>query len=405
MVVREESWFKSGVATAARSMLCATVIAGSVAASAASVTESTVYTFGRNALEDPTSAFVLASDGYLYAAVGTDARLGAPSGGVILRMNPLGGSITPVHAFNAATEGVLPMSLIQASDGNFYGGTLHTTRAGGGGVLFQMTPQGNVTVLHPFDTDPNSPYWALAPLVEGADGSLYGTTYGGGQYYCGEAFKISKSGSYTVLHDFDPATESCYANGLTLAPDGNFYGTTNYLLQGSGVPPNQGAVFRMTPDGTVTVLHVFQDGVDGGRPFGTLTVGPDGNLYGISLYYLSPSIFQVTTAGAFSVIHAFDVAGSQVPAGILTAGSDGNLYGILSTASGANDSGSLYRIATDGSRFSVLYTFPKTAPYDIQGYLTDTRLIEVSPGNFYAVAGAAQGVTGADFLYRLVVSN
>lgn len=387
------------------SMLCSTGLAWSSTAAAATADESTIYTFGKNTLENPTPAFVLASDGYLYAAVGSDARQSSPSGGIILRMDPQGGSLAPVHTFNAATEGVLPMSLMQASDGNFYGGTLHTTRAGGGGVLFRMTPQGSVTVLHQFDNDPNSPYWALAPLVEGADGSLYGTTYGGGQYYCGEAFKISKSGTYTLLHDFNPATESCYANGLTLAPDGNFYGTTNYLLQGAGAPPNQGAVFRMAPDGTVTVLHVFQGGADGGRPFGTLTVGQDGNLYGTGLYYLSPNIYQVTTGGSFSVIYNFDVAGSQAPTGSLTAGSDGNLYGILGTANGANDSGTLYRVATDGSGFTPLYTFSKTAPFDPQGFQTDTSLIEVVQGSFFGVAGAAQGVTGADFLYRLNVVN
>ena len=78
----------------------------------------------------------------------------------------------------AGSNGANPSaSLIQATDGNFYG----TTPAGGGanyGIVFKMTPEGTLTTLHSFDfTDGGTPY---AGLVQASDGNLYGATSAGG---------------------------------------------------------------------------------------------------------------------------------------------------------------------------------------------------------------------------------
>src|ERR1035438_259671 len=103
-------------------------------------------------------------------------------------------------------------------------------------------------------------------LVQGADGSLYGTTYvstGTG----GTVFKITTGGTLTTLHTFCSESSQCLDGaepdaGLVLATNGNFYGTTS-----NGGASNDGTVFEITSPGTLTTLHSF-DLTDVGEPEG-----------------------------------------------------------------------------------------------------------------------------------------
>jgi uncharacterized repeat protein (TIGR03803 family) len=63
--------------------------------------------------------------------------------------------------------------------------------------------------------------------------------------------------------------------GLVQATDGNFYGTTS--LAGGLVA--YGTVFKLTPAGILTTLHVF-DNTDGNQPLGGLVQGTNGIFYG-----------------------------------------------------------------------------------------------------------------------------
>lgn len=77
------------------------------------------------------------------------------------------------------------------------------------------------------------------------------------------------------------STTGFIENGLTLGPDGNFYG----VLQTGGNPGLDGvgfgSVFQITPAGVVTTLHAFS-GTDGATPSTAPVFGSDGNLYGIT---------------------------------------------------------------------------------------------------------------------------
>ena len=169
--------------------------------------------------------------------------------------------MTTLASFNQAS-GFAPSSpLIQATDGNFYG----TTPEGGAnypgfGTVFKITPSGTLTVLHSFDGADGER--SFAALVQGTDGNFYGTTsFGGGNpNYGGTVFKITPSGTLTTLHSFGSGDGSGASAGLIQATDGNFYGTTS----GFGVN-NLGTVFKITPSGTLTTLHTF-DGADGNCP-------------------------------------------------------------------------------------------------------------------------------------------
>jgi uncharacterized repeat protein (TIGR03803 family) len=133
--------------------------------------------------------------------------------------------------------------LVQGSDGNFYG----TTYGGGtygGGSVFQITPAGVLTTL-------NSDVGSSSALVQGSDGCFYGTTqyggtvtnqYGAGNGGYGTVFRISTNGALTYLHLFTGGNDGAnpYA-GLVQGRDGSFYGTTDSVF-GVGV----GTVFRLT---------------------------------------------------------------------------------------------------------------------------------------------------------------
>lgn len=77
-------------------------------------------------------------------------------------------------------EGPGNVSLIQGTDGNFYGTTLAGGRStacpGGCGTIFNVTPDGVLTTLLNFD-DTNGEY-PLAGVFQASNGSFYGTTYG-----------------------------------------------------------------------------------------------------------------------------------------------------------------------------------------------------------------------------------
>ena len=64
-----------------------------------------------------------------------------------------------------------------------------------------MTPAGKVTVIHSF-LYPNEGGSPGSALVQGTNGSLYGTTEEGGG-----VFKVTTKGKLTVLHAFRRADE------------------------------------------------------------------------------------------------------------------------------------------------------------------------------------------------------
>jgi uncharacterized repeat protein (TIGR03803 family) len=200
-------------------------------------------------------------------------------------------------SFNG-TDGEYPLaSLVQATDGNLYG-TAFGGGANGGGTVFRASPTGTVTTLYSFCsqsgcTDGANP---AAGLIQATDGHLYGTTESGGSYGYGTVFKITLSGTLTMLYSFcsqSNCTDGYFpVAGLVQATDGNFYGTTQYGPSGYIF----GTVFKITPSGVLTTLHSFTGGTDGGGTVAGLIQASDGNLYGTpgsaTRFSKSPSVGQ-----------------------------------------------------------------------------------------------------------------
>jgi uncharacterized repeat protein (TIGR03803 family) len=202
---------------------------------------------------------------------GTTLFSGTSFGGTVFQL-PTAGGATIVHLFDG-TDGLTPAAaLLQGRDGAFYG----TTSQGGAldaGTVFRMAGDGSVSVLHAFN-GPADGAGSVAPLIQTRDGSLYGTTFGGGTANLGTVFRLTPAGSFTVVHTFTGGDGANPSAALVEAADGNLYGVTQ-----SGGAQGRGAVFRLTASGVFTLVHSFT-GADGERPTRALVQGDDGYLYG-----------------------------------------------------------------------------------------------------------------------------
>ena len=310
---------------------------------------SVVYAFqGGAGGEGPESGLYLASDGNFYGTSGG----GAYGFGMVYRVSSTG-VFTPLYSFTGGTDGAAPYSgVIEGSDGNIYGttasgGAVNAAGFTGYGTIYKMTPAGVLTTIYTFsggDADGASPY---AGLVEGSDGLLYGTgnndEVGDTSYEVGNIFKVSKTGTFTNLYHFEGGNDGGNPDGgLVEGPDGSFYGSThNYgLFADDDDDTGQGVLYKVSPTGEFTTLYEFTGHADNGRPEGTLAFGSDGNLYGTTTNSPQGSLFQLTPAAGFVSLgllgnYAESLAGPIV-------GSDGNLYGTTANG-GANSNGMIFQ--------------------------------------------------------------
>jgi uncharacterized repeat protein (TIGR03803 family) len=214
---------------------------------------------GNNDGANPVAPVVLAADGNFYGTTLFDGNIGGhPRFGTIYRFSPVDHIIVPLYRFSGPDGANPHAALVQASDGNFYG----TTLKGGDfnlGTIFQMTPDGTLTVMHWFSAlDGANPYSAL---IQASDGNFYGTTVNGGDFNRGTIFQMTPDGTLTVMHSFSGLDGANPFSALIQASDGNFYGTT---LNGGDF--DQGVVFQMTLDGALGVVYVFTGDSDGSHP-------------------------------------------------------------------------------------------------------------------------------------------
>jgi uncharacterized repeat protein (TIGR03803 family) len=196
--------------------------------------------------------------------------------GSLFKITP-SGTLTTFYTFclsYACPDGGQPYSSpIVGRDGNFYG-TTYSLGAYGGGTIYKITLQGKFTTLYSLGEFAGDPSRPTAPLIEGRDSNFYGSTGQSGANNYGAIFKVTPSGAFTVLHNFDN-TDGYNPVGLIQATDGNFYGTTG------GIDNEiNGSIFQMTPAGNVTTLHKFV-GTDGATPI-MLIQHTNGLLYGVT---------------------------------------------------------------------------------------------------------------------------
>ena len=349
-------------------------------------TESVLYSFkGAPADGAYPNSLIQASDGDLYGVAGGDTSNLSVIPGVVFKISSTG-TESVLYAFKGGTtDGADPISLIQASDGNFYGMT-DQGGTNGFGTVFKVTPGGSETVLYSFA---DLPFFSL---IQASDGNFYGVTAQGGMNGLGTVFKVTPDGSESLVYSFSGGADGASpAGGLIEAGDGNLYGVTRH-----GGAYGLGTVFKVTPGGTETVLYSFGGMNDGFNPVGALIQASDGNFYGTTSYG-GPNgigtVFRVTPGGAETVLYSFRAMndGAQ-PVGGLIQASDGDLYGVAG-GGGAYTASVLFRITLAGEE-SVLYSFP-SLPYP--GGL-NPGLIQARDGNLYGTShvGGTRAFPAAD---------
>ncbi|MGA2191730.1 MAG: choice-of-anchor tandem repeat GloVer-containing protein [Steroidobacteraceae bacterium] len=288
-----------------------------------------------------------------------------------------GGKLTTVYSFCSqtnCTDGVEPIAgLIQEINGDFYGTTCcggANPRAGYGGTVLKITPDGKLTTLYSFClqtncTDGDSP---AGGLIQATDGNLYGTTYYGGANStgceseglgCGTVFSIDQSGTLTTLHSFCTVGGSACTDGyfpragLVQATNGNFYGTTEV-----GGANDGGTVFEITPSGTLTTLYSFcsqTNCTDGGGPEGGLIQATDGNFYGTTEggganAEAGGTVFEITPSGTLTTLYSFCSTGGSActdgdtPVAGLIQSTNGVFYGTTEYG-GANGGGVVFSLS------------------------------------------------------------
>jgi len=323
----------------------------------------------------PYGGVIRDAQGNLY---GTTFYGGASGEGSVFRVGKSGHE-TVLYSFGKTPDGDHPSAnLLRDKSGSLYG-TNYEGGANGFGAVFKVDSNGTETLIYSFQSGSDGEYPGSG-LIEDSAGNFYGTTgYGGASGY-GTVFKISSSGTETILHSFT-GTDGEYPF-CTLVRDsaGDFYGTTS-----SGGASGNGTVFKMSKKGHVTVLHSFANGTDGATPYDGLVRDSRGNLYGTTYDggagcqgFGCGTVFRVSAKGKETVLHAFATSDGHYPDfGTLVLDKAGNLYG-TTYAGGTADMGVIFKVTSKGKE-SILYNFLGGAD---EGFPV-SGLTEDKSGNFY----------------------
>jgi uncharacterized repeat protein (TIGR03803 family) len=284
----------------------------------------------------PVAGLILGTNGDLY---GTTEGGGSQSNAGTVFSISASGKLTILHPFCAGSDppycpdGWSPATGLVQAGGQFYGTTNYSEYGGGGGTIFRVSADGGFATIYDFCAQNSAcpDGEQSSGLVQGGDGEFYGTTAGGGANQEGTVFKISPAGSLTTLYSF--CSQSGCADGQTphagliRGSNGNFFGTT----------PN--TAFEITPTGSLTTLYTFcvqETCPDGSQVIAGLVLATDGNFYGTAT--LGPSgfgggsVFRMTPNGMVTVLYDFcpngnDCSDGFFPTAPVIQATDGNLYG------------------------------------------------------------------------------
>jgi len=287
-------------------------------------------------------------------------------------------TFSTLYNFTDSSDGGYPLAgVIQGKAGNLYG----TTEGGGSGygVVWGLTSAGTETALYSFTggSDGSYPYGGV---VRDHKGNLYGTTYYGGANSMGVVFKVSSSGTETVLHTFAGGTsDGQYPfGGLVMDKSGSLYGMTD-----DGGANSEGTIYKVTSKGKFTLLHSFA-GSDGEYPFFAVPIiDSKGDLYGVTDSGGSGSqgvVWKLSKKGVMTVLHSFAGGTSDgcYPYGRVAMDSKGNLYGTTDSC-GTSSYGTIWKVSKKGTE-TILHNF---AGATSDGAYPESGVVRDSKGNLF----------------------
>jgi len=307
--------------------------------------------------------------------------------------------------------------LLQATDGSFFG-TTYTGGSNDGGTVFRIDMKGRLKTVYSFCSqtgcaDGSSPY---AGLLQAPSRNFYGTTESGGAASAGSVFKVTPSGTLSVLHSFDGSDGFTPYAGLVRAPGGNFYGTTGGSGSGATI---SGTVFKVTPVGKLTTLHQFcskTNCTDGANPWGVLVEAKDGNFYGTTAAGGTHvcktrgqekigcgTVFRITPNGKLTTLYNFCSQGGNnctdgvTPLAGLVEARDGSFYGTTS-GGGAKADGTVFRITAEG-KLNTVHSFQGA-----DGATPYGGLLQASDGYFYGTTTFG-GANNSGVIFKLATTG
>jgi uncharacterized repeat protein (TIGR01451 family) len=234
-----------------------------------------------------------------------------------------------------------------------------------------------------------------AGLTLGPDGNFYGTTHDGGSDNVGTIFKVTTNGTLTTLVAFNGTNGAAPQGGLALGKDGNFYGTTT--LGGSD---RSGTVFRFSTNGILTTLASFNK-TNGANPQCQLAMDASGNFYGTASEQ-GPNglgtIFRITTNGVLTTLVSFADTNGALPEDGLTLGNDGNFYGTTANG-GSKDLGTVFKMTPDGV-LTTIFSFDDTNEVAPLGGLVQGR-----DGDFYGTTGFGGTNLGRGTIFKITTNG
>lgn len=308
---------------------------------------------------------------------------------------------TIIYNFQGDPDGAVPSAhLIRDSSGNLYGTTAYGG-ANGYGSVFKIDNKGNKTTLHSFAGGGKDGTIPSAALIRDGSGNLYGTTEGGGTIGGGTVFKITSTGEETILYSFTGTTDGAQpVTALVRDASGNLYGNTVISYSGTGC--RCGTIFKLTAAGKFSVLHTFAgEPSDGADPQGDMIGDAEGNLYGTTFVggtYNYGTVYKLARNGTFTVLHSFNFGAGDdgaLPESSLVRDSAGNLYGTTryggffgNSTCENNGCGTVFKVDTSENE-TVLYAFQGNP----DGNEPRAGLVMDSAGNLYGTTYKGGTVT------------
>jgi uncharacterized repeat protein (TIGR03803 family) len=307
---------------------------------------------------------VFGGDAGQYSVVVSNAYGSVASASAVLTVNPA--AYSTLHPFSG-TDGAFPCTRLLLSGTTLYGTTTHggitnDVNNYGCGTVFKVNTDGTgFTELGKF-SGLNGQYPNGGLVLSGS--TLYGTTEEGGSFGIGTVFTLNTDGTgFTVLHSFY-GYQGTYPFGKLVLSGSTLYGATE-----QGGSNDCGTIFKLNTDGSAfTVLKNFTGGSDGSGPWSGLLLSGT-TLYGTTMTggvtndscwpYSHGTVFRLNTDGTgFTTLYSFTGNGAEYPAGDLALFGT-TLYGttVWLGSSCQPDYGTVFTVNTDGSGFRVLKVF------------------------------------------------
>ena len=318
---------------------------------------------------------------------------------------PAAAKETTLYSFkNDGVDGINPEGALVLGTNGFFLGTTAFGGSDGFGAVFKVNAKGVETVLHSFagtggGGDGYSPRSGLLPM---GGGVFYGTTAGGGQFGYGTVYSITQTGAYSILYSFTGFDDGSnpYA-GLVKDGAGNVYGVTEHGGTSGSQSSGFGTIYKIAAGGGQSVLYSFTGGDDGGSPVGLLARDKAGNLYGVAQnegHSGAGVVFELTHKGVYKVLHSFTGAtdGADPIGGLALDSAGATLYGTTNNGGGTN-LGTVFKIVLGATPvFTTLHTFGGGGDAN----QPTTELVFDKAGDLFGTTGLG-GANDAGTVYKI----